>query len=162
MKLINRPVVNSGRKFLKRMTEEQKQLKKIYWLLFGGGCFVVFAYLPMFFFDPATSWTLWWIDNVFHTFGGAYAFFFSRALWRYAKMHYQIALPFGGEVLIWIGGALIIGVFWEWYELIVDRYEVFILHVPSIMTYADNIGDLAFDTFGAVIAAIFLWRRNKR
>lgn len=143
------------------MAEEQRLLKKIYWLLFWGGCFVVLAYTPTFFFDPATSWTLWWIDNGFHMLGGAYAFFFSRALWRYAKLHYQIVMPPGGEVLIWIAGALIIGVFWEWYELIVDRYEVFILRVPSIMTYADNIGDLAFDTFGALVAAALLRYRSK-
>ena len=120
------------------------------------------AYVPNFLFDPATSWTKWWIDNGFHTLGGAYAFFFVRALWRYAKLHYHIDMPFGGELIIWAGGALMIGVFWEWYELIVDRYEVFILHIPSIMTYADNIGDLAFDTLGALIAGAYLFWKSKR
>ncbi len=143
------------------MSAEQLLLRKIYWMLFWGGCIVALAYTPNFFFD-AMSWKKWWIDNGFHTLGGAYAFFFSRTLWRYAKLHYHIDMPFGGEVLIWVGGALAIGVFWEWYELIVDRYEVFILHIPSIMTYADNIGDLAFDTLGALVAAVLLWRRSKK
>lgn len=143
------------------MIEEQQQRKKIYWFLFLGGCIVAAAYVPTFLFDAATSWTKWWIDNAFHALGGVYAFFFSRAMWRYAKLHYRIDVPFGGEVLIWIGSALVIGVLWEWYELIIDRYEVFVLHIPSIMTYADNIGDLAFDTLGALIAALFLFWRKK-
>lgn len=122
---------------------------------------MVLANIPNFLFD-AMSWKKWWFDDVFHTLGGAYAFFFSRSLWRYAKSHYHIDMPISGELFVWIGGALSIGVFWEWYELIVDRYEVFVLHIPSIMTYADNIGDLAFDMLGALLAASFLFWRSKK
>lgn len=108
------------------------------------------------FFVNPYSWPGWWAANVFHMLGGAYAFFFCRALWLYAKSFYKIEMPLGAEIIIWVGGALVVGVFWEWYEFIIDRYGVWVLGVTSFMTYADNIGDLMFDFLGALIAFVFL------
>lgn len=136
------------------------KLKKIYILLGIGGVLFLVSNRLSIFVDPF-SWSGWWAANVLHTLGGAYVFFFSRAVWIYAKSFYKIEAPRGAEILFWIGGALILGVFWEWYELIIDRYEVWVLRKNSLMTYADNMGDLVFDLGGALLAGIYFWKSKK-
>lgn len=138
--------------------DEKKLLKRIYILLAIGGLFVIFIETVGAIMDN-TTYKAWWVANLFHTIGGAYAFIFTRAVFQYYKFRSGDNFPPKFEVLIFIGGALILGVFWEWYELIMDRYRLFILGIPSIASYADNIGDLAFDTFGALIAALFFGRK---
>ena len=107
-----------------------------------------------FFFDVRTSWTLWWIENGFHILGGAYAFFLTRELFLVTRPMHRTATVWWMELIIWTCGALVIGVMWEWFELAIDRYEVIIRGVASVMTYADNIGDLVFDAFGGLIGVL--------
>ncbi len=130
-------------------------LKNIYKLLALGGLIYFTAYYIINYFLDPYPWSAWWVANVFHTLGGAYAFFFTRAVFQYATHNSKLEIPRWLEVSIFVAGALVLGVFWEWYELIIDRYEVFVLHLPSIMTYADNIGDLAFDALGGLISVWF-------
>ena len=106
------------------------------------------------------TWESWWISNFLHFLGGVYAVFFVRELFNFAKTRHQILVPRWMEVIIWIGGALILGVFWEWFEFGLDRYRVLIAGKPSFMTYADNIGDLIIDTLGAFAAGIYIWKRK--
>jgi len=134
-------------------------LKNIYVLLGVGGAMVFISRNFYLFADPF-SWSGWWMANIMHMLGGVYAFFFCRALWLYYKPFYKIEMPPGAEIIIWIEGALILGVFWEWYELILDRYEVWVLGATSLGTYADNIGDLIFDVCGALLAGIYFWRKH--
>ena len=108
------------------------------------------------------SWIGWWFANVMHFLGGFYAFFFVRACFLYTKSRHQIEAPPLTEIMLFIAGALIMGVFWEWYQLLVDRYRVFIEGLPSVMTYADNIGDLITDTAGAIVAGIYVWKRKPK
>ena len=129
-------------------------------LLVWGSIILAAAYAANFFIpDP---WVHWAIANVFHVAGGAYAFFFVRAVFLYTAPSHQTRATWWMELLIFAGGALIIGVFWEWCELLIDRYKLFILREPSIMTYADNIGDLLFDAIGAATAAYFFRKHGKR
>ncbi len=108
------------------------------------------------------SWGAWWTSNFFHTLGGAYAFFLIRAVYiRTHPYHRTITHPWM-EILIFILGAVTLGVMWEWLELIVDRYRVLILMQRSVMTYADNIGDLAFDALGAIAAGFYVLRQQRR
>ena len=141
--------------------DKKNYLKKIYILLGIGGLIFVFANAASIFFDPF-SWSGWWIANGFHTLGGAYAFFFTRAIFRYSKLSYRIEVPRGTEIVIFLGGALALGVFWEWYELFLDRYGVLVLGVVSTASYADNIGDLAFDILGALIAALYFFKHGRK
>lgn len=140
--------------------EEKILLRRIYILLAIGGLFVILVRIIGLLMDN-TTYLIWWIANLFHTIGGAYAVIFTRAVLQYYKSRNQITVPFGFEILIFVGGAIILGVFWEWYELIMDRYGLFILGIPSAASYADNIGDLAFDTLGALIAVLYLRKRKK-
>lgn len=135
-------------------------LRRIYILSAIGALFVIFVQIVGLLVDN-TTYLIWWIANLFHAMGGAYAVIFLKAVLQYYKSRNQIILPLGFELLIFVGGAIVLGVFWEWYELIMDRYGLFILGIPSLASYADNVGDLAFDTLGALIAVLYLWKRKR-
>lgn len=130
-------------------------MKKIINLLFLGAGIVFLAYTSASFFDTTTL-TWWWISSLFHFVGGIYAFFLAQAIFRSTEKYHRTQAPFWMETVIFILSALAIGVFWEWYELALDRYSVFIKHEASIMTYAENIGDLITDSLGALTAGIYL------
>ncbi|MBI3421238.1 MAG: hypothetical protein HY006_04180 [Candidatus Sungbacteria bacterium] len=129
-------------------------------LLLVGGLIVVGAYTAN--YHLGNSWSGWRIASVFHVIGGAYAFFFVRTVFLATKSRHQTRAVWWMEVALFVSGAVMIGVFWEWYELLIDRYKVFVLHEASVMSYADNIGDLLWDTLGACIGAYFFTRHGKR
>ncbi|OGD30520.1 hypothetical protein A2833_02745 [Candidatus Azambacteria bacterium RIFCSPHIGHO2_01_FULL_44_55] len=136
-------------------------MKKVINLLFLGVATVFLSYASASFLD-ITTWTWWWISNIFHFAGGIYAFFLARAIFRSTERYHRTQALFLMEIVIFILGALAVGVLWEWYELAVDRYNIFIRHKASIMTYADNIGDLITDFLGALTAGIYLAFKRKR
>lgn len=140
---------------------KEQSLRKIYFLLVVGGAIVATTFIVGLVFAEG-SWTGWWFANVMHFVGGFYAFFFVRTCFLYTKSRHQISAPPATEIMLFIAGALIMGVFWEWYQLLFDRYRVFIEGLPSLMTYADNIGDLFIDTLGAMIAGIYFWKRRPK
>jgi hypothetical protein len=138
---------------------DEQYRRKIYFLLVVGGAIVATTFVVGLLFGDRT-WTSWWIQNVLHFLGGFYAFFFVRTYFLYTKAKHQIEAPPLTEIILFMAGALIMGVFWEWFELLLDRYRVFIEMKPSVMTYADNIGDLVTDTLGAIVAGIYVWKRK--
>lgn len=107
------------------------------------------------------TWEAWWVANAIHFVGGAYAFFFVRAVFYYTKPYHRTTVALWMETALFIAGALILGVFWEWFEFILDRYRVFIAGEPSLMTYADNIGDLIIDFLGSVVVGVYLYVKHK-
>lgn len=139
---------------------DQITLKKIYWLLLFGGVIVAITFSVGLIFGVATK-EAWWISNFLHLLGGAYAFFFVRAVFYYTRPYHKITAAPWAEIFLFMAGALILGVFWEWFEFVLDRYRVIIAGEPSLMTYADNIGDLITDTLGAVFAGFYLWKRRQ-
>lgn len=142
------------------MPEENRGLpKQIYILLIIGGAIVAATFLVGLIFGVAT-WESWWISNFLHFIGGAYAVFFVRELFNLAKTRHQILVPRWMEVLIFICGAIVLGVLWEWFEFAIDRYRVLIMGKPSLMTYADNIGDLIIDAVGAILVGLYFIRKR--
>ncbi len=139
----------------------EQNLRGIYFLLVVGGAIAATAFIVGLVFAEE-AWTGWWIANLMHFVGGFYAFFFVRACFLYTKSKHRIEAPQATEIMLFIAGALIMGVFWEWYQLLFDRYRVFIEMKPSVMTYADNIGDLIIDTLGAMVAGIYVWKRKPK
>lgn len=134
------------------MPERAALKKKIVFMLFLGGAIVATSFLVGLVFGVAT-WKAWWIANFLHLSGGAYAFYFTRAVFYYTKPYHKTTTTPWMEIIFFVAGAIVLGVWWEWYELLVDRYHVIILGEQSIMTYADNIGDLVIDATGALVAA---------
>lgn len=143
------------------MGDRSARKKDVYMFLVVGGALVAIAFLLNWVFGP-WSWRAWEASNVLHIVGGAYAFYFIRALFILTRERHRIATSRNFEALLFIAGAVIMGVIWEWYELGVDRYQFLVLGEPSMMTYADNIGDLLFDAAGAAVAAIIFLRRGKQ
>lgn len=141
------------------MNEKLAQRRKIYILLVIGGAIVAATFVVGLIWGIGT-WESWWIANALHFIGGAYAFFFVRAVYGYMRPMHKISAPPATEIIIFVAGALILGVFWEWFEFVLDRYRVLIVGKDSLMTYADNIGDLITDTLGALVAALYAGRKT--
>jgi len=139
--------------------EEKVYFKKIYFLLLLGGLLVAADFFVVHFVFAPTSWGAWWSANVFHLLGGFYAFFFIRAVFAYTRSLHKTSAESWMESLIFILGAVFLGVMWEWFELAIDRYHALVQSRQSVMSYADNIGDLATDTLGALLAAFYTRRR---
>lgn len=125
-----------------------------------GGLIVATTFFVGWYFGVGT-WDAWWAANIIHFIGGAYAFFFVRAVFYYTKSYHRTTAVFWAETVLFIVGALLLGVFWEWFEFILDRYRVFIAGELSLMTYADNIGDLIIDFLGAVVVGVYLYVKRK-
>jgi len=135
-------------------------MKKFLLLLFLGGIFVLFSYLTAYYFGPR-SWTEWWIANVLHFLGGIYAFFFARSLYYLTEKYHRTTTAFLFEIIVFVGGALILGVLWEWYEFIfIYKYGTFALSQLSVTVYIDTITDLMFDLLGALLAGLYLVIKN--
>lgn len=130
-------------------------------LIFVGALIVAASYYLSFYFGPG-SWDAWYVANVFHFTGGIWAFLFSRAVLRAFSHKTGIAAGRGGEIMLAIAGAVILGVVWEWYEFGVDRWLVLGLGRESYMTYPDTIGDLILDTAGAALAGLVAYWHGKR
>lgn len=65
------------------------------------------------------------------------------------------------KIIIFSGGALIIGVLWEWYEFVfIYRYGVLGLSPKGVTVYSDTMTDLMFDLLGALSAGIYLIVKN--
>lgn len=126
-----------------------------------GSAIVSLAYLGVFFWG-LNSWEWFWGAIIFHFTGGIYAFFLVREIFRFTAKYHKTQTSFLMEIMIFILGALAIGVFWEWYELAIDRYNVLIKHRQSTMPYADNIGDLVMDFLGASVASLYLMYKKRR
>ncbi len=137
------------------MAHEKTSGKTVLLLLAAGGGIVAISFVVDRIFGVGT-WAAWRIASILHVIGGAYGFFFVRALFFYSRGAHRTVTAHWMETIIFVGGALVLGVMWEWYEFAVDRYHVIAMGGESIMTYADNIGDLLFDAAGALAAAFFL------
>lgn len=135
-------------------------MKKFLLLLFLGGVIVLFSYLVAYYFGPA-SWAEWRIANVLHLLGGIYAFFFVRTLYYLTEKYHRTTTAFLFEIIVFVGGALILGVIWEWYEFVFTyKFGTFTPSQLNITTYIDTITDLMFDLLGALSAGVYLVIRN--
>lgn len=135
-------------------------MKKFLFLLSLGGGIVLFSYLVAYYLGP-TSMANWWVNNIFHFLGGIYAFFFIRSLYYLTEKYHKTITAFPFEIIIFVGGALILGVLWEWYEFVFFyKYGTSMMSQLSITTYIDTVLDLVFDLVGALSAGIYLFVKN--
>ena len=136
-------------------------MKKFIVLLFLGGIIVLFSYLTGYYFG-LESRIVGLISNSLHFLSGIYAFFFVVSVFDITKKyHNTITVPLM-ESLIFICGALALGVIWEWYEFIFIYWDkVFILNKQSTLIYVDTVSDLALDLLGALSASFCYLIRKK-
>lgn len=135
-------------------------MKKFIILLFLGGIIVLFSYSVGNYFG-LESRKVWLISNVLHFLGGVYAFFFVSSLFNITKKYHNTATSPLFKALIFVSGALTLGVLWEWYEFIFIYWDkVFILNKQSALVYVDTMGDLALDTLGAILAGVYYVTKN--
>lgn len=130
-------------------------MKNFLILLFLGGIIAISSYLAGYYFG-AESRVAWRINNTLHFLGGVYAFFFIGSVFNVTKRyHNTIAAPLAKSV-IFIFGALFLGVLWEWYELFFIYWQkVFVMKNQGAAIYIDTMGDLALDLLGALSAGFY-------
>lgn len=137
-------------------------MKKFLFLLFLGGVIVLFSYWVTYYFGPASR-AGWWVANGLHFLGGIYAFFFIRSLYYLTEEYHGTTTAFLFEMIIFTGGALILGVIWEWYEFVfIYEYGTFAMSQLSVTIYNDTMLDLVFDLAGALSAGAYLIARNEK
>ncbi len=126
-------------------------MKKFIALLLLGGVIVLFSYLTGYYFG-IDSKAVVWISNALHFLGGIYAFFFIASVFTVTKKyHHTTTVPFM-EALIFILGALALGILWEWYELIFIYWDKAFILKQSILIYVYTMSDLSLDLLGALLA----------
>jgi uncharacterized membrane protein YjdF len=99
-------------------------------------------------------------DSVMHFTGGLAMGMFGIAIQNSVRS--SGSRPFWFNALFVLGFALTIGVFWEFYEYLMDHFvytsKIF-LHQPSVR---DTMGDLLADTIGAITSTLIFIKNLKK
>lgn len=133
---------------------------KFLFLLFLGGFIVLTSFILALYLGPV-SIANWRLINSLHFIGGIYAFFFIRFIFYHTHKYHKTETAFLTKIAIFVGGALILGVLWEWYEFIfVYRYGALGLYPKDVTLYYDTMVDLMLDLLGAISAGIYLIVKN--
>ena len=92
----------------------------------------------------------WWLDMAHHFLGGAWiALFFNWCAKRFSSQVSAGAFLFATAVL---GAVALAGVFWEFFEFILNRYVINI----GFLGYEDTLSDLFFDLLGGALAFLVI------
>ncbi len=127
--------------FFRRYMENKKYLIYILFLIFGI-FFMNYAAMKFYWYS-----SIWYFDMPMHFFGG---FWLSLAsIWFLNKQKDIFSLPssFWKLVLIYILNVFIIGIFWEVFEIFIDKS---ITH--NYFNILDTVSDLFFDLSGGFFA----------
>ena len=88
----------------------------------------------------------WWLDTAHHFLGGAWiALAFNWCTKRFGSPFSFHMFLFAAAVL---GAVALAGVFWEFFEFILNRYVISI----GFLGYEDTLSDLFFDLLGGALA----------
>jgi len=93
---------------------------------------------------------IWWYDIPLHFLGGMWTLLLARYVYRRSGLEIQGGGNKIALFIFFISFVLLVGVLWEFYEFISDRY-IFLsgyTHLPGV--YEDTLKDLFFDFAGAV------------
>lgn len=98
----------------------------------------------------------WWYDVAAHFFGGAWVALATLALRQ--KFHFQISGNFQRitTFVIMLGIVALVGVLWEFFELILDRYIMHtgFTYLPRV--FEDTLSDLLMDLLGGAFMFLIL------
>ena len=93
-------------------------------------------------------WTVWWFDTILHFLGGAWSGITVILIWHHYhnKSSNQLKMVFIG-----VSGALIIGLLWEIYELLLGATSF----SDGIAYLADTASDIIMDICGSFFGALY-------
>ncbi len=98
--------------------------------------------------------SIWWFDMLMHTVGGMFVAFIGGAM---LLRHLRGRTPHELFIIL-VLFVFVVGLFWEYYEYIVQFY-IKTVHLADV---PDSISDLVCDMVGGVIASIFVIVMQKR
>lgn len=128
--------------------------------LFLAGIPMIVTYIIGVSLTGINAYELWYPTSpIMHTLGG---FVTAWTIWTIirlciAKKHIVRAHTLFIQLAV-IGGVLMVGVAWEWYEYILDVA----FDTNHILGVGDTLIDLTMDTFGAIIYSIAILRVDKK
>jgi len=110
-------------------------------------------------------WRAPWLDNIMHFWGGATAAM-GMIWWSfYSKKTSLPELPKLYTVILILGFAALVGVLWEFYELIIDKLITKNNYISLLQQggLLDTLKDLLVDLLGGLFISLrFLYERKKR
>ena len=102
----------------------------------------------------------WWRDIPLHFLGGLWVYFLVKYLANISNVNISSTWPHVSEFAIFLGFVMLIGVFWEFFELVLDR---FIMHNGFTYlsgVYEDTLSDLLCDFFGGTAGFILFNKKS--
>lgn len=102
----------------------------------------------------------WWVDNILHFTGGFWIFLVAQ---HFAE-HYGNKIS--GEhkniitFVIFISFVVFVGVLWEFFELVLDRYIVESGFTYLKRVFEDTLTDLLMDMFGGVTGFLLYFKNE--
>lgn len=126
-------------------------------VLLWGGIFVAWAFTMIY------EWHFyyWWVDMILHFAGG----FWVLVLARYVANHYNIEMSGAhrdvARFLVFISFVAFVGILWEFFEFILDRYITFTGFTYLARVFEDTLLDLVLDILGGTIAFLLYFKNGK-
>lgn len=128
--------------------------------------FVVLVWAAIFVlwgFTMLNEWLFyhWWADIVLHFAGGFWIFLLARYIFEHYKLeisgeHRNIA-----KIFIFISFVAFVGVLWELFEFILDRYIVHTGFTYLARVFEDTLLDLLMDILGGITAFLLYFKNGK-
>ena len=94
----------------------------------------------------------WWLDIIHHFLGGIWLILFFNFLMKRFRITLISERQRAALFLALIGLVALIGVGWEFFEFILNRYVMSI----GFLGYEDTLSDLFFDLLGGVLAFLVI------
>ena len=120
------------------------------WLLFLIlGSWILVYWFGLYFLIP-------WVDIPLHFFGGLWVYVFARYLAMRFDLEINSQFPVLAKFIIFIGAVFFVGVFWEFWEFVLDRYLIHSGYSLLLGVYEDTLKDLFMDFLGGAFGFIFI------
>lgn len=128
--------------------------------------FVVLLWVGIFVawgFSMLNEWLFfhWWVDIVLHFLGGFWVF----VLARYILEHYGNEITGNHKNIVtffaFISFVAFVGVCWEFFEFVLDRYITFKGFTYLPLVFEDTLLDLLTDILGGTTAFVLYFRNGK-
>jgi len=97
-----------------------------------------------------------WLDIPLHFFGGLWVYVFMRSLGIMIGLEINSQFRYLTKLLIFMGAVLFVGVFWEFWEFVLDRYLVHNGYTFLPGVYEDTLGDLLIDLLGGITGFLLI------